>query len=153
MAMQFDTGNNHMTVIGDVLGSTTNAALGVPISFGTADVSKVYMSYEDNSTLCILCLGAKTDVSVTTFWWHGNFDTVNGKVMWNQDIATQNLPASLDYQSKPAWWPAGTAWPWVGPDLTPMVGSLPARATSSAFNTNTSNNPSCTPNLGSYSCP
>ena len=153
MAIQIDAADNHMTVIGNVLGSTTNAALGVPVSLGTADVSKVYMAYNDNGTPSIFSLGPKTDVSVTTLWWHGNFDTVNGKVMWNSSIATQILPASLYYKSKPAWWPAGVAWPWTGPDITPMVGTLPAQAASAAFNYNTSNDPSCTPNVQNYSCP
>jgi hypothetical protein len=153
MAMQFDAGDHHMTAIGNVLGSTTNAGLGVPVSLGTADVSKVYLAYGDNSKPCIFCLGAKTDVSATTLWWHGNFDTVNGKAMWNPSIATQTLPASLYYKSKPAWWPVGALWPWVGSDLTPMVGTLQAQATSTAFNYNTSNNPSCKPNLSNYSCP
>jgi hypothetical protein len=154
MALQFDAGDNHMTVIGNVLGSTANASLGVPVSLGTTkDVSQVYMAYGDNSKPCIFCLGAKTDMSATTLWSHGNFDTVNGKVMWSTSIATQVLPASLYYQSKPAWWPAGTAWPWVGPDLTPMVGTLQAQATSAAFNYNTSNNPSCKPDVGNYRCP
>ena len=153
MALQIDASDHHMTVIGNVLGSTTNAALGVPTSLGTADVSKVYMAYDDNGTPSIFSLGAKTDVSATTLWWHGNFDTVNGKVMWNSSVPTQTLPASLYYASKPAWWPSGAAWPWVGPDITPLVGTLQAQVTASTFNYSTSNNPSCTPNLANYSCP
>ena len=152
-ALEIDASDNHMTVIGNVLGSTTNAALGVPISLGTASVSAVYMAYNDNGTPSIFSLGAKTDVSVTTLWWQGNFDTVNAKTMWNTSVPTQTLPPSLYYTSKPAWWPAGAAWPWVGPDITPMVGTLQAQVTASAFNYNTGNDPSCTPNLANYSCP
>jgi hypothetical protein len=152
-ALEIDAGDHDMTVIGNVLGSTSNAVLGVPLSLGTAGVSKVYMAYDDNSSPAIFLLGAKTDVSATTLRWHGNFDTVNGKVMWNPNIATQVLPASLYYASKPAWWPSGSAWPWVGPDVTPMVGTLPAQVASAAFNYNNSNDPSCTPNLANYSCP
>jgi len=153
MALQIDAGVHHLSVVGNVLGSTTNAALGVPVSLGTADVSMVYLAYADNDKPCILCVGAKTDVSATTLWWHGNFDTVNGKVMWNPAIATQTLPASLYYKAKPAWWPSASPWPWTGPDLTPMVGSLPAQITAAAFNYNTSNNPSCKANVDNYSCP
>jgi hypothetical protein len=151
-ALQFDQTDHHMTAIGNVLGSTTNAALGVPTSLGTATVSQVYMAYADG-TPSIFSLGPQTDVSVTTLWWHANFDTVNGQVMYNPSIATHTLPASLYYTSRPGWWPAGAAWPWTGPDLTPMVGTLAAQATSSAFNYNTTNDPTCTPNLGNYSCP
>jgi len=153
MALQIDATDHHMTAIGNVLGSTTNAALGVPVSLGTADLSKVYMAYGDNGTPAIFSLGPKTDVSVTTLWWHGNFDTVNGKVMWNPGLATQTLPASLYYASKPAWWPTGSAWPWTGPDVTPMVGTLPAQAASAAFNYKTSNNPNCSPDVINYRCP
>jgi len=152
-ALEIDAGDHDMTVIGNVLGSTSSAALGLPLSLGTAGVSTVYMAYDDNSSPTIFLLGAKTDVSVTTLRWHGNFDAVNGKVMWNPNIATQVLPASLYYKSKPAWWPSGSAWPWVGPDVTPIVGTLPAQVASAAFNYSNSNDPSCTPNLANYSCP
>jgi hypothetical protein len=50
------------------LGSTTNAALGVPVSLDAAGVSKVYMAYNDNSTPAMFSLGARTDVSATTLW-------------------------------------------------------------------------------------
>jgi hypothetical protein len=152
-AFQFDKGDSHMTVIGNVLGSTTNASLKVPTSLGTANVSKVYMSYNDISSPSIFSLGPQSDISVTTLRWHGNFDTVNGTTMWNSSISIKTLPASLYYKSKPAWWPAAMSWPWVGPDISPMVSTLQAQVTSSKFNYKTSNNPNCTPNLGNYSCP
>ncbi|MBN1611619.1 MAG: hypothetical protein JW940_33600 [Polyangiaceae bacterium] len=63
------------------------------------------------------------------------------------------MPTSLYYESKPRWWPAGAVWPWTGPDRTPMVGTLPAQAVAAAFDYATSNNPTCTPNVGAYSCP
>ena len=31
------------------------------------------------------------------------------------------------------WWPSGTAWPWAGSDLSPMVGSLPAKTRSDSI--------------------
>jgi hypothetical protein len=151
-ALQFDNSDHHMTVIGNVLGSTTDDTLGVPTSLGTANVSEVYMAYEDGRP-SIFALGAESDVSVTTLWWHGNFDTVNGETRWNPDISMRTLPPSLYYGSRPGWWPAGAAWPWTGPDVVPMVGTLQAQVTSSAFDYNTSNNPSCTPDVGNYSCP
>ncbi len=54
-------------------------------------------------------------------------------VVWNPSIAARTLPASLYLSAKPAWWPAGSAWPWAGSDLTPMVGTLPAKARSDAI--------------------
>jgi hypothetical protein len=41
--------------------------------------------------------------------------------------STRTLPASLRYASRPGWWPAGLAWPPIGPDLSPMVGRIPAQ--------------------------
>jgi hypothetical protein len=62
------------------------------------------------------------------------------------------LPASLYYAKKPGWWPNGTAWPWVGPDVAPMVGSLPAKTRSSAFDYYSAADATCTLNCGSYCC-
>jgi hypothetical protein len=98
-------------------------------------------------------------VSWTSAWLHGNFDTVNKKVMWNGSAltanlpaATKNLPASLYYAKKPGWWPSGVAWPWAGPDVSPMVGSLPAKTRSAAFNYYSSADASCTLNCANYCC-
>ncbi len=151
-SMQFDVGDHHMTAIGNVLGSTTDASLGVPTSLDTADVSQTYMSYDGGSP-SIFSLGPQDDISVTTLRVHGNFDTVNGQVMWNAEISTRELPASLYYGSRPAWWPSDQPWPWVGPDLEPMVGTLPAQEISAGFDYDTPNNPECSPNLDNYSCP
>lgn len=150
--MQIDESDHHMTVMGSVLGSTTDESLGVPTSLGTADESQVYMAYDDG-TPSIFSLGPEDSVSVTTLRGHANFDTVSGAVVYDPDISTRTLPASLYYSSRPGWWPSGAEWPWVGPDLTPMVGSLPAQVAASEFDYDTENNPSCAPNLGNYSCP
>jgi hypothetical protein len=79
--------------------------------------------------------------------------------MWNASpkaanlpASTRNLPASLYRAQKPAWWPAGTPWPWVGPDLTPRVGTLPAKTLSDAFDYYEAADASCTLNCGSYCC-
>jgi len=149
-ALQFDRTDLAMTVIGNVLGSTTDPGLGVPASLGTATVTQAYRSYDGSPS--IFALGGATDVSATSLWWHGNFDTVNGRVMWNPAISTRTLPASLYHAAKPAWWPADEAWPWVGPDRTPMVGTLPAQALSSRFDYRTPNNPDCTPSAADYNC-
>jgi hypothetical protein len=59
---------------------------------------------------------------------NGNFDYFNKKVIWQGSAIS--LPPSLYLKAKPAWWPAGSAWPWVGPELSPMVNTLPAKARS-----------------------
>jgi hypothetical protein len=57
---------------------------------------------------------------------HGNFDYVTNSVVWDPSISDHALPASLYLTSKPSWW--GTLpWPSIGPDLNPMVGTIPAK--------------------------
>ena len=122
-SIESDTGDYELNAVGNVLGSSSANSL------GTAEVSSVYFGYS-TSTPSIILFGSKTDVSYTSFFWHGNYDTVNKTVEWNPSNSVRTLPASLYRTSKPAWWPANTAWPWAGSDLTPMVGTLPAKSRS-----------------------
>jgi hypothetical protein len=124
-AIQFDEGDLNMTVIGNVLGSSAETDL------GTAPLSKNYIA-DGSEAGAIFDFGSngKSDVSYTSLWAHGNYDTVNKSVQWSTSIATRALPASLYLTAQPAWWPAASPWPWAGPDLSPMVGTLPAKARS-----------------------
>jgi hypothetical protein len=164
-SLDFPSPDVDMTVIGNVLGSTTDTTLGLPASLGTTSTgqgaapatTQVYMS-SDGSQPSVMLID-KTAVPWTSLWLQGNFDTVNKKTMWNASpltanlpASTQALPASLYYAAKPRWWPAGSAWPWVGPDLSPKVASLPAEARSKAFNYYTSADGSCTLNCANYCC-
>jgi hypothetical protein len=163
-AVQFQDTDVKMTVIGNVFGSTGNSSLGLPADLGTTGTgastpspTQTYVS-ADGSSPSIFEI-TQTNVSWTSLWLHGNFDTSNAKVMWNASpltanlpASTQNLPASLYRATKPAWWPSGVAWPWVGPDIKPMVGSLPAQTTSKAFNYYVTGDASCTLNCGNYCC-
>jgi hypothetical protein len=65
-------------------------------------------------------------VSSTTFVRHGNYDHFNKKVIWDPQITDKTIPKSLYRTTKPAFF-GSLPWPWVGPDLTPMVGTLPAK--------------------------
>lgn len=112
-ALQFDTGDIAMNVVGNVL--------------GTAGVSTVYDAY-DSGAQSIFELGSASDVSATSLFRHGNFDVVHDATLWDPSVATQDLPPSLYLKATPAWWPAGTAWPWIGPDGP--AGQLPAKARS-----------------------
>jgi len=124
-AIQFDTGDLDMTVIGNVLGSTAATDL------GTAPLSKNYVADgSESGAIFDFGSGGKSDVSYKSLWATDNYDTVNKSVQSNASIPAQTLPASLYRGARPAWWPAATPWPWVGPDLTPMVGTLPAKARS-----------------------
>jgi hypothetical protein len=122
-ALQLANGDVDMTVIGNVLGSSAATDL------GTGAPSATYVA-TDSGPSSILQVESQSDVSYTSLVWHGNYDTVNKQVMWSAAIATHDLPASLYLHARPAWWPSATPWPWVGPDLAPMVGALPAKARS-----------------------
>ena len=115
-ALQFDATDIGMNVLGNVL--------------GTRGVSTVYDAY-DSGPFSIYELGAggsgPTDVAVTSLYRHGNFDTVNSAIIWNPASSARTLPGSFYLRAKPGWWPTGVSWPWVDPDVSPMVGLLPAK--------------------------
>jgi hypothetical protein len=121
-AVQFAGGDIGMNVVGNVLGSANTT---------TALASQVYDS-ADPGIPSIFLLGHSgaglSDIAATSMFRTGNYDYVNKKVMWANGVVS--LPPSLYLSSKPAWWPSGNPWPWAGPDLTPMVGTLPAKARS-----------------------
>jgi hypothetical protein len=121
-ALQFDGGDVGMNVVGNVLGA--------------AGVSAVYDAY-DSGPFSIFELGADgagaSDVAATSLFRHGNHDAVHAETIWDPAAAAGTLPASLYLQARPGWWPAGTPWPWAGPDLDPMVGDLPAKVRSDAM--------------------
>jgi len=154
------------TVIGNVLGSTSDTGLGLPPDLGTtsatqngpATTSQVYIPSDGADGLAILTTD-QTDVVWTSMWLTGNFDTVNKAPKWNASpmtaslsTSTQSLPASLYLSARPAWWPPGNPWPWVGPDLSPKVSTLPAEQLSSAFNYYSTSDPSCSLNCGNQCC-
>jgi hypothetical protein len=161
--LQFDSPDLKMTVIGNVLGSTQNTGLGMPADLGTTSTNKgqppaTSNAYTSTNTLAIYLVDTTT-VSWTSAWLTGNFDSVNGKTMWNASTLTQNLPmstqalpASLYYAKRPGWWPSSTPWPWVGPDLSPHVGQLPAKSRSNAFTYATAADASCTLDCATYCC-
>ncbi len=124
LAVQFDSVMLKNTVIGNVLGSTSDASLGVPTDLGTAPLSGTYTG---GSPAIFESLGP-----IATL--HGNFNTVNKAVLWDSNISTRTLPPSLYRTSKPGWWPDGMAWPWVDPVAATKVNALPAQQISAAFN-------------------
>jgi hypothetical protein len=121
-AVRFDGGDIGMNVVGNVLGSASTT---------TALASQVYDG-ADSGVPSIFLLGdggaGLSDVAATSMFRTGNYDHVSKKVVWANGVVS--LSPSLYLSNKPAWWPAGNPWPWAGPDLTPMVGVLPAKARS-----------------------
>jgi hypothetical protein len=114
--IELDSPDVGMNVIGNVL--------------GTSGVSTVYDAYNPSpGSIYELGIGGSgaTDVSATSLFRHGNFDTVGNATKWDPNTADHTLPPSFYLRGKPAWWPATGPWPWVGPDLQPMIGTLPAK--------------------------
>jgi hypothetical protein len=98
--------------------------------FGTDGASTTYDAY-DSGPVSIYELGdngaGATDIAATSLFRTGNYDYVNRATTWDPTTSSHVLPDSLYTCSRPRWWPAGTAWPWVGPDRDPMIGTLPAK--------------------------
>src|SRR5262249_16671533 len=115
-ALQLDGTDIGMNVLGNVL--------------GTRGVSTVYEAYS-SGPFSIYELGAggsgPTDIAVTSLYRHGNFHAVNNAIISNPSIPPQALPASVNVRSRLAWWPAGIPWLWVGSEVAPMIGVLPAK--------------------------
>jgi hypothetical protein len=63
---------------------------------------------------------------------HGNFDHYNGSVVWDPDIVARDIPDSLFYTSKPAFF-GSLQWPPIGPDVAGLVSPIPAQARWNAF--------------------
>jgi len=118
--LELQGGAYDMNVLGNVLGMD--------------GVTQIYDNYTSSDPASIYELGqgnggqGQNDVVVQTILRTGNYDYFHHATEWTGTPV--QLPASLYLTQKPAWWPAGTSWPWVGPDLTPMVGTLPAKARS-----------------------
>jgi hypothetical protein len=107
-----------MNVVGNVL--------------GTASVTQLYDQYTSSQPPSIYELGegingtGQSSTVVQTLLRIGNYDYFHQATEWDAS-GPQTLPTSLYLSQQPAWWPAGTSWPWAGPDLSPMVQHLPAK--------------------------
>jgi hypothetical protein len=127
-ALQLDTGDINVTVIGNVFGSSAMNDI------GTGTLSSMLVTTSSGTPgIFYFGPGGKGEVAYTTLIAHGNYDTVSAAVVWDSKIATHTLPASLYLAARPAWWPAATPWPWAGADLNPRVGALPAKMRSDSL--------------------
>jgi hypothetical protein len=127
-AIQFGARDIKMTLVGNVLGSSAATDL------GTAAVTNRYISSDTGaSNIIVLDPDYMSDVSFTTLWLHGNYDTESMSVRWDPNNDVREIPASLYLSRRPSFWPSDEPWPWVGPDLDPMVGTLPAKARAEAL--------------------
>lgn len=58
---------------------------------------------------------------------HGNYDYVNGAVVWDPNTPDQNLPSSFYLSAAPSFF-SGYTWPWINPTGPSQVATLPAKA-------------------------
>jgi hypothetical protein len=84
----------------------------------------------DNTEVVIWALGIMHGVEdagvAETLLRHGNHDFVNDRVVWDPDIASRTLPASLYLSAKPAWF-GEVPFPPIGPDVDGLAAEIPAQ--------------------------
>jgi hypothetical protein len=89
---------------------------------GTAGFETVYLVTSSGSSKSIYLA---SNTVAATLLRHGNWDSVNGDVVWDENIADHTLPSSLYLSSKPSWY-GGCTWPPVDP-ATGTVEDIPAK--------------------------
>ena len=63
---------------------------------------------------------------------HGNYDYYHKDVVWDGTIASRTIPDSLYYSVKPAYF-GSLQWPPIGPDVSGLVTSIPAKTRWNAY--------------------
>ena len=119
-------GNRAMNFIGNVLGEDGYHTFYERVPPANGNQSLTIFDFSNG-------IGSIPDDSygLTTMYRWGNYDTVNDAVRFvsaevpsglakyaNAEPSDQNLPASFYLNAKPSWWPSGTPWPPIGPDVT-----------------------------------
>jgi len=138
-------GSYYHTVIGNVIGDPSWTPAEYEYSLGDTTISCVYIlgfPGMDSSSMGAFASvpwdnwtkstnAPDADVAVTLIR-HGNYDYHNEDVVWDEDIVSRTLPASLFYASKPDFFGA-LSWPPIGPDVDGLVTDIPATARWDAF--------------------
>jgi hypothetical protein len=117
--------NRYMNVVGNVLGQPGDTGSYEIEGRDCADdeVAIYKLGYNSDGD----CSGAGNDPQVkATLLRHGNYDYMNNATLWDPNIPERTLPFSLYLRSKPAFF-GNLRWPAIGPDLDPMIGTLPAK--------------------------
>jgi hypothetical protein len=114
--------NRHMSFLGNVFGRPGGGAdyEGVGNCAGGPSIYKIGWPSD-----CGAGDGAIDPEVRGTLLRHGNYDYASGTTIWDPSITEQVLPPSLYLSAKPAFF-GSRAWPPIGPDVTPMVGAVPA---------------------------
>ncbi len=121
-------GDGHATTVTgniaalDFQGDYAMSSVGNVLGAAAAGTSPASNGYESGSAPIYLL----DSFSKPTVYRHGNYDYFNKATIWEASNNNHNLPTSLYLRSKPAFF-ANNPWPWVGPDVNPMVNALPAK--------------------------
>jgi len=124
-AVIIEKNNHYINVIGNVLGTA---------GFHTTyEVKNIPRGWTNDA---IYATGIVGDADAFgTLLRHMNYDYFNKTVKYCGDIGepgcqggsqSTTLPASLYLKSKPSWW-GNLPWPAIGPDTSPIAGTIPAR--------------------------
>ena len=89
-------------------------------------------TYAANVVGCVLGYAPHPDTTDITYdgearstaYVEGNFSIKSGTADWTSSPV--NLPASLYHSAKPTWWTSPLPFPAIGPDCSPVNGSIPA---------------------------
>lgn len=129
MVVSLEKYNRKWNIVGNILGTSTIHTIydacpsGCAVSTCT-DSSKII--YDLGFPYSWGCGGASPDdLAIGSAIRHGNYDYVNNATVWDSGISDHVIPNSYYLSSKPLFF-GDLAWPSFGPDLDPMVGSIPA---------------------------
>lgn len=147
IAVDLHAYSRYYNFVGDVIG-VSGIFNGYQAGHNVGNSSIPIYNLNDGNTENTVTVPPDDFVKTSLLRW-GNWDTVTGAVRWcgnssntgwgpvcgsvsevptglasyaNPLPATETLPASLVYSSKPNWWPSGIPWPPIGPDV--MGGNL-----------------------------
>jgi hypothetical protein len=113
--------NYFYNIVGNVIGQSSFAS-GTVVDNGSGSKPAIYRFGYSSAG------GGHTDSqSYSTAIKHGNYDYVTDGVAHWDGGADHTLPSSMYYNSKPPFF-GSSAWPPFGSDLSPLVGTLPAKA-------------------------
>jgi len=114
------THNKYVNFVGNVLGDVPGQ---------TVHMNTYLTTTENNTQRTIFALNVDnggTDAGDTVFI-HGNWDSVNGAIMWdarNSTNSTKVIPNSYYLSAKPTWW-GNLAWPPYNPSNVTAAGMSP----------------------------
>jgi hypothetical protein len=124
VAVELNSYNRAYNFIGNVLGKD-----GFTSSYSGGGDGSIYALGSGNTEGSVT-IPSDPGVATTLMRW-GNYDVVTASNRFNSSEvptgigaysnpvpASQALPASFYYSSKPNWWPSGKPWPLIGPDVT-----------------------------------